>query len=131
MARGTLTAAIALAVLALPNGALNAQAPIHTWVAPMSSSLRVSALGGTLAKPDTLSLPRTRWKEGALIGGAALGGLALVFSLMACGDTDSVYENDQTFCVLGTTAVSALLGATIGALIGGQIRVREPDAGSQ
>ncbi|HJS48614.1 MAG TPA: hypothetical protein VJ773_11560 [Gemmatimonadales bacterium] len=128
MIRISLSIALTLAALPAPVRDLAAQAPPRTWVRPVHPALQRSSLDQAGAPRDSVPLPRTRWKEGAIIGGAVLGSLALMFSLVACSDTDSVDESDRTGCVLGTTAVSALLGAMLGALIGGQVRAGEATA---
>lgn len=110
-----------IALLALLHS-LSAQTPARGWVTPLSPALYAGLVEPGALSQDTLELPRTYWKEGALVGGATLGTIALVVSLGACADTDSVQEDKRAGCVLGSTAVSALLGATLGALIGGQIR---------
>lgn len=73
-----------------------------------------------LGQPDSVSVPQTHWKKGAVIGGLALGIPALLIGLAWCGDPDSGSDRSAAACVIGGTAVATLTGATIGALIGGQ-----------
>ena len=125
--RTALPWATIIALFAIPQS-LPAQAPTPGWAVPISPALYAGVVEPWSLSQDTLDLPRTRWKEGALIGGATLGTIALVISLGWCADTDSVQEDQRARCVLGSTAVSALLGATIGALIGGQISSGPPNS---
>ena len=104
-------------------GALTTSAPAmaaaqHPRVQPFASALfRPTAVA---SPSDTVHLPETHWKEGALIGAipAALFGLAYV------GPEFCRYSEDPNYnCTLGTLASGILLGATgafIGLMIGGQ-----------
>ncbi|HEX5818162.1 MAG TPA: hypothetical protein VFY20_04750 [Gemmatimonadales bacterium] len=67
---------------------------------------------------DSVARP-THWKTGALVGGVALGGLGLVTAWALTGDTDSYSGDNRALSIIGATLVSAMLGATIGMLIGG------------
>jgi hypothetical protein len=69
---------------------------------------------------DTLHLPRTYWKEGALMVGipSAIFGAALGSGM--CGMDDSVGK-DCTLSGLAFGAVLGGVGAITGTLIGGQI----------
>ena len=72
------------------------------------------------ATSDTLHLPRTYWKEGALIGGIP----AALFGLLYVGPEFCRFSEDPDYnCTLGTLASGILLGATgafVGLMIGGQ-----------
>ena len=94
-------------------------------------SLALSAAArGPLGQPLALDslrrkIPPTHWKEGALLGGGALG---LGFALLAagfCGYYDS--ETDCGGAVTGGFVVGGGLGVIIGALVGGQFAKAERD----
>jgi hypothetical protein len=109
----TPTLSVAFATLAaLPLAAQSAS------LRPAASSLFRSSEAA--APTDTLHLPRTYWKEGALIVGipSAIFGAALGSGM--CGMEESIGKN----CTLSGLAFGAVLGgvgAITGALIGGQI----------
>ena len=72
---------------------------------------------------DSLNLPKTYWKEGAVISGAVVGLLGYQFAHWGCTDTDS--GGDGRNCDLKSMAgfaVGFLAGAIPGALIGGQFK---------
>jgi hypothetical protein len=116
---------------ALDHTAANAQAQEHRYL-PSSVIFGIvepSPLAQVALRDTTDSIPRqiqpTHWKEGALIGGLALGA---TFALLAPG-----------FCALGDgsscggAAVAgflggAVIGGLIGALIGGQFPKEEKPA---
>ncbi|MDQ3428012.1 MAG: hypothetical protein M3477_09305, partial [Gemmatimonadota bacterium] len=87
-----------------------------------SPALGAAARGplGRLLALDSLrrEIPPTHWKEGALLGGGALG---LGFALLAagfCGNSD--VGGGCGGAVTGGFVVGAGLGVIIGALVGGQ-----------
>ncbi len=109
----TLIVSVALATSgAVPGAAqvsLPRPAPSSLFRAPMTSPAT-----------DTLHLPRTYWKEGALIVGipSAIFGGALGIGL--CHFSDTPGGKNCTLPALGMAAFIGGLGAITGALIGGQ-----------
>jgi len=122
-----LPALVMLVLLATPP-ASRAQIPARAVVRPIPSPVFSARLTGPLDTiapndpADTLPrrIPPTHWKRGALIGGVT-GGLGLgAFALGLC----SISEDPNQSCfgpVLGTAAVGAVVGGTLGAIIGGQL----------
>jgi hypothetical protein len=108
-------------VLMSTTPALAAQVSASRIRGPTPSILfRAASTRGAVAMPDSVqgSVPPTQWKHGMLIGGiiGGVGGIALGFAWCGLSET-------QTSClslVLAGTVGGALLGGTIGALIGGQ-----------
>ena len=90
----------------------------HPLVRPSASVLFRPA--PVAAASDSLHLPRTYWKEGALIGGIP----AALFGLLYVGPEFCRFSEDPDYnCTLGTLASGILLGATgafVGLMIGGQ-----------
>ncbi len=60
----------------------------------------------------------SEWKTGAVIGGVALGLLTAAYSVMACKLDDSADPRSPTACGVAGFLGGALLGATLGGLIG-------------
>ena len=109
----TLTLSTAFLILATHPGA--AQSGL---LRPASSSLfRVAPVS---APSDTLQLPRTYARRGALIVGipSAIFGAAAGIGL--CHLNDSAQQKDCTLSALGFGAFFGGIGALTGALIGGQ-----------
>jgi hypothetical protein len=112
-------------LLALPIAG-RAQEPAIAALRPIPSSVFSARLEGPLSRPtpadsaDTLRkrIPSTKWKTGALIGGAT-GGLYLgLLARGLCRSSDAVQS-----CLLptvGVAALGAMMGGTLGALVGGQ-----------
>ena len=87
-------------------------------IRPASSALFRPA--AVVARSDTLHLPKTYWKEGALIVGipSAIFGGALGIGL--CHYSETPGEKNCILPALGLAAFMGGLGAITGALIGGQ-----------
>ena len=106
-------------------GALVLASPLAAQQAslrPHPSSLFVAP--ATVAA-DSLHLPPTYWKEGALIGGvpmAVLGGLAFHG---LCEWNDESGDANCAAAAAGGALFSGILGAIVGALIGGQFHKKE------
>lgn len=72
------------------------------------------------ASPDTLNLPKTYWKEGAVMGGAIVGVQGARFGYWGCRDTDSGGTGKNCgLSSIGGFVGGFLLGAIPGMLIGG------------
>jgi len=121
---------ILVLLLLIPPLAAQAQsAPAHI-PRPTPSPILNAAARGPLGRPLALDslrrkIPPTHWKEGALLGGGALG---LGFALLAAGLCG--YYDSGTNCggaVTGGFVVGGGLGALIGALVGGQFAKAERD----
>lgn len=102
---------LALALAATPGQAQSATLP---ELRPRFSPL----FAAPPAARDTVARP-THWKTGALVGGVAMGGLGLVSAWALTGDTDSYRGDNRALTIIGATLGSAMLGATIGMLLGG------------
>lgn len=68
----------------------------------------------------------THWVTGAAIGGTALGLLTGFTAMAVCGMDDSSAGLSTGLCFVSGLLGGALLGGTIGALIGGQFPKHEP-----
>jgi hypothetical protein len=117
---------VILLSLALPIAG-RAQELAVTTLRPILSPVFSARPAGPLGRPtpadsaDTLRkrIPPTKWKTGTLIGGAT-GGLYLgLLARELCRSSDAIHKS----CLLPTLSVAALgavMGGTLGALVGGQ-----------
>ena len=90
---------------------------------PVFSARSASPLGRPTPadSADTLRkrIPSTKWKTGALIGGTA-GGLYLgLLARGLCRSSDAIHRS-CLLPTLGVAALGAVMGGTLGALVGGQ-----------
>lgn len=104
-----------------------AQHAASTIVGPIPSPILGAGREGPLGAPalgdsaDTLRrrIPPTHWKTGAVIGGLAAG---LGLAVLAAGFC-RYSEGPSQQCVgpvVGSLLIGAMMGGTVGALIGGQ-----------
>jgi hypothetical protein len=100
-----------------------AQQSSSTIAGPVSTRLthRIDAQWATRPSLAVDTVPRdirpTHWKEGALIGGLALGVGGAVLAVSLCGSSDTGNCGGVT---AGGFLVGAVIGGVSGALIGGQ-----------
>jgi len=73
------------------------------------------------ASADTLNLPKTYAKEGALIGGIPMLVIGGVVGRGLCGMDESSDPPNCALAAVGGALVGATIGAITGALIGGSI----------
>jgi hypothetical protein len=120
---------VLLSCLILASGvsALNAQ-QAKAWIrGPAPSVLYIPQLKGGIDSQGVDTIARavrpTHWKKGLLIGGL-IGTVGLGFVGFAlCGDLNE--SGSSCFAPgLGGAALGAVLGGTVGALIGGQFPMR-------
>lgn len=78
-----------------------------------------------LADTSTRIRP-THWVTGAAIGGTALGLLTGLTAAGLCGMDDTGSDPNQALCFVSGFLGGALLGGTLGALVGGQFPKHEP-----
>jgi len=131
----------ALALLAGTSSRADAQGPSPTrWPSALNSASVWRAVparlapqnGGTallapqqlLSASDSTTIPPTHWKQGALIGGGALGLLGALTFVSLCS-YDGPCHNPALFAV-GGFALFGLVGFGVGALIGGQFPMGAP-----
>ena len=73
---------------------------------------------------DSVAIPPTHWKAGALIGGGFLGLLGAVAGVqLACYDGPC---HNRLLGAVGGFALGGIVGFGIGALVGGQFPARTP-----
>jgi hypothetical protein len=88
---------------------------------------RPAPAGSLVTWPDSLVRRPTYWKEGAAIGGAAVGVAGFALSYVICRDV-----SDTGGCVGSSAGIGGLMtfcGAVIGALIGGGIEKKAREGG--
>lgn len=88
----------------------------------MIPHLRTGEAAPWSATSDSTRIPPTYWREGALIGGLALGAVTALFAVELCG-YDQVCHQPVLSAVVGF-ALGGVVGGGVGALIGGQFPKR-------
>lgn len=80
---------------------------------------RPSVLFAAGRASDSLT-PPTQWKKGAIIGGASLGGAALLLGVSyLAGGSEETSVGDVALGTLAGAAIGALLGGLVGGLFSG------------
>jgi len=79
----------------------------------------VALTEAALPAADTLNLPKTYWKEGALMVGIPTAMLGAYGGYGLCGMDESSDPPNCALAAVGGALVGGLIGATTGALIGG------------
>jgi hypothetical protein len=87
----------------------------------MATYRRLPPAGAPAAAADSVRLPRTAWKTGLLVGGTLGAVLGVALGSGLCHD-DNVSKHSCVGPALGSGLVVAMLGGTVGALLGGQVR---------
>jgi hypothetical protein len=113
--RGASLLAVTIAAFAPPR-AIAQRPELPTPVARVAPSLFAPA--APQVRLDSVVIPPTHWREGAIIGGALLGLVTAVGALELCG-FDAPCHNPG-FYFLGGLAGGGIVGFGLGALIGGQ-----------
>lgn len=115
-----------LSVASLIVGVCTALSPVRASAQSSRSALGPSpsvlfAQGGVDQAPRPDSVPKTRWKTGAVIGGVIVGTMGAIAMHGLCQDFREYGESDLCLgSAIGGGLLGAFLGGVTGALIGGQ-----------
>jgi len=107
--------------------ALNSASASRAASAPLVARAGAAALlvpHSLLSGTDSTRIPPTHWRQGALIGGGALGLLGALTFVSLCS-YDGPCHNPALFAA-GGFALFGLVGFGVGALIGGQFPMGAP-----
>lgn len=112
--------ALVLAILLLGAAAkAPAQSVAGSGSPPAIPGPRPSLPFASVRAADSLTQP-TQWKKGAIIGGASLGGAALLLGVgYLAGGSENTSAGDVALATLAGAAIGALLGGLIGGLFAG------------